>query len=273
LFRSNREKRLSLEDTDNMTIFASTEKGKAELKSGSTKLSTVALELMVMFDGKTPMSAIVKRVPGARPGEISEAVEALLRDRLVDIVRPGKTVEEDFGSFFEVPLEAMPDSVSAKFRAEAEKGVQSLDRAGYYIGVAQQAAAKKAPNNGSKYTVLLVEDNLPFITAVKMLLKLDGYEVRVASTRDEIVAALRGPALPDAILLDVNLPGTDGFSILARIRQHPALRTIPVIMLTAQASRADVLRGLSSGANGYITKPFEHESLMKSLRAVLGITE
>jgi CheY-like chemotaxis protein len=263
---------MSLEDTDNLTIFAPTEKGKAELKAGSTKLSTVALKLMVMFDGKSPMSAIVKRVSGARPGEIGEAVEALLRDRLVDVVRPGKTVEEDFGSFFEVPVEAMPDSVSAKFREEAEKGMQSLDRSGYYIGVAQQAAAKKPPNSGAKYSVLLIEDNVPFITAVKMLLKLEGYDVRVAGSRDEIVAALRAPALPDAILLDVNLPGTDGFSVLARIRQHPALRAIPVVMLTAQASRGDVLRGLSGGANGYITKPFEHEALMRSLRAVLGIT-
>ena len=264
---------MNLEDTDNLTIFAPTEKGKAELKAGSTKLSTVALELMVMFDGKSPISAIVKRVTGAQPGEIRDAVEALLRDKLVDIVRPGKTVEEDFGSFFEVPIEAMPDSVSAKFREEAEKGVQSLDRSGYYIGVAQQAPAKKVPNNGTKYSILLIEDNAPFITAVKMLLKLEGYEVRVASSRDEIVAALRAPAMPDAILLDVNLPGTDGFSVLARMRQHPALRTVPVIMLTAQASRGDVLRGLSGGANGYITKPFEHEALMKSLRAVLGVAD
>jgi two-component system, OmpR family, response regulator len=264
---------MSLEDTDNLTIFSPTEKGKAELKAGSTRLSTVALELMVMFDGKSPISAIVTRLAGARPGEIDEAVEALLRNKLVDIVRPGKTVEEDFGSFFEVPIDAMPDSVSAKFREEAEKGVQSLDRSGYYIGVAQQAPAKKAPNNGTRYSILLIEDNAPFITAVKMLLKLEGYEVRVASGREEIVAALRAPAMPDAILLDVNLPGTDGFSVLARMRQHPALRTVPVIMLTAQASRGDVLRGLAGGANGYITKPFEHESLMKSLRAVLGIAD
>ena len=262
---------MSLEDTD--AVYAPTEKGKAELKSGSTKLSTVALELMVMFDGKSPMSVIVKRVPGAQPGEIGETVEALLRERLVDIVRPGKAMEEDFGSFFEVPIEAMPEGVSAKFKEEAEKGLSALDRAGYYIGVAQQAAAKKPPNNGSKYAVLLIEDNMPFITAVKMLLRLDGYEARVASNRDEIVAALRGAALPDVILLDVNLPGTDGFSVLARIRQHPALRMIPVIMLTAQASRGDVLRGLSGGANGYITKPFEHEALMKSVRAVLGIAD
>jgi CheY-like chemotaxis protein len=172
---------------------------------------------------------------------------------------------------FEVPVDTMPESVPAEVRAEAEKGMLSLDSSGYYIGVAQQAAAKKAPNNGSKYSVLLIEDNLQFSTAVRMLLKLEGYEPRVASNREEIVAALRTAHLPDVILLDVNLPGTDGFDILARVRQHPALKAIPVIMLTAQTSRRDVLRGLAGGANGYITKPFEHEALVKSLRAVLGL--
>lgn len=264
---------MSLEDTDNLSIFRPTDKGKAELKAGSTKLSTIALELMVMFDGKSPMSAIVRRVTGARPGEISDTVAALLHDKLIDIAKPGDAAEGDFGSLFEVPVDAMPENVSAQFRDEAEKGLLSLDRSGYYIGVAQQAAARKAPNNGSKYSVLLVEDNLQFITALKMLLKLDGYEPRVASKRDEIVAALRTPPLPDVILLDVNLPGADGFDILARVRQHPALRAIPVIMLTAQTSRKDVLRALSGGANGYITKPFEHEALANSLRAVLGITD
>jgi CheY-like chemotaxis protein len=264
---------MSLEDTDNLTIFVPTEKGKKELKAGSTGLSAVALQLMVMLDGKSPVSAIAKRVPGAKPGEIGKAVEALFRDKLIDIVKRGTAVEEDFGSFFEVPLGAMPESVSAQFREEAEKGLQSLDRAGYYIGVARQAGERKAPNNGARYSILMVEDNAPFVTAVKMLLKLEGYEVRVSTNRDEIVAALRSAPLPDAILLDVNLPGTDGFSILVRVRQHPALQSIPVIMLTAQANRGDVLRGLSGGANGYITKPFEHEALMKSLRAVLGVTD
>jgi DNA-binding response OmpR family regulator len=167
----------------------------------------------------------------------------------------------------------MPENVSPEIRDEAEKGMLSLERSGYYIGVAQQAAAKKAPNSGSKYSVLLIEDNLQFSTAVRMLLKLDGYEPRVASTRDEVVAAFRASPLPDVILLDVNLPGTDGFDILARVRQPPTLRAIPVIMLTAQTSRKDVLRGLAGGANGYITKPFEHDALVKSLRAVLGLTD
>ena len=264
---------MDLEDTDNLTIFAPTEKGKKALKVGSTNLSVIAIELMVMFDGKSPIGAISRRMPDAKPGEVGRAVEALLKDKLIDVVKPGEAAEDDFGSFFEVPIEAMPDGVSARFRDEAEKGLQSLDRTGYYIGVARQAAATKTPTNGTRYAVLMIEDNVPFITAVKMLLKLEGYEVRVATNPDEIVAALRGVPLPDAILLDVNLPGTDGFSILARIRQHPALKPIPVIMLTAQASRGDVLRGLSGGADGYITKPFEHEALMNSLRAVLGVSD
>jgi len=225
-----------------------------------------------MFDGKSPLSAIAKRVTGARPGEIGDAVAVLLRGKFIDIVS-GKAPEGDFGAMFEVPVDTMPENAPAEIRDEAEKGMLSLDRSGYYIGVAQRAAAKKAPNSGSKYSVLLIEDNLQFSTAVRMLLKLEGYEPRVAGNRDEIVAALRVSPLPDVILLDVNLPGTDGFDILARVRQHPALREIPVIMLTAQTSRRDVLRGLAGGANGYITKPFDHEALVKSLRAVLGLTD
>jgi len=199
-------------------------------------------------------------------------VAVLLRGKFIDIVS-GKAPEGDFGAMFEVPVDTMPENAPAEIRDEAEKGMLSLDRSGYYIGVAQRAAAKKAPNSGSKYSVLLIEDNLQFSTAVRMLLKLEGYEPRVAGNRDEIVAALRVSPLPDVILLDVNLPGTDGFDILARVRQHPALREIPVIMLTAQTSRRDVLRGLAGGANGYITKPFDHEGLVKSLRAVLGLTD
>src|SRR5712691_1280867 len=129
---------MRLEDTDNLTIFAPNDKGRAELKAGSTRLSTIALELMVMFDGKSPMSAIAKRVTGARPGDISDTVAALLRDKFIDILGPRKTAEADFGSFFEVPVDAMPESVSGKFRDEAERGLLSLERSGYYIGVARQ---------------------------------------------------------------------------------------------------------------------------------------
>ncbi|MBM3347930.1 MAG: response regulator [Betaproteobacteria bacterium] len=75
---------------------------------------------------------------------------------------------------------------------------------------------------------------------------------------------------PDAVLLDVILPDANGFDILARIRQHPVLKAIPVIILTARATREDVLHGLAGGADGYITKPFDPDTLLRGVRAVLG---
>jgi hypothetical protein len=160
---------MSREDTSNLTIYAPTAKGKAELKAGSTQLSTTALKLMVMFDGRTVLSGVAKRAEGVPPGEVHEAVETLFRAKLIDVVKPGAVVDAEFGSFFEVPVDAMPESVSAKFRDEVDKGLQSLDRSGYYVSIAQQAAGKRAPANGSRYVVLLIEDNAPFITALKML--------------------------------------------------------------------------------------------------------
>lgn len=73
------------------------------------------------------------------------------------------------------------------------------------------------------------------------------------------------------VLLDVHLPDANGFDVLARIRQHAQLKLMPVIMLTAMASRDDVLRGLVAGANGYITKPYEREALLTGIKAVLGL--
>src|SRR5437660_7560856 len=137
---------MSLKDTDDLAIFTPTDRGKAELKAGSTKLSTIALELMVMFDGKTPMSAIVKRFAGARAGEIGDAVTALLRGKLIDIVS-GKTAEADFGAMFEVPVETVPESVPAETRDEAEKGMLSRGLRRCYIGARHLAAAKNTPDN------------------------------------------------------------------------------------------------------------------------------
>jgi CheY-like chemotaxis protein len=102
-------------------------------------------------------------------------------------------------------------------------------------------------------------------------LRRTGYFVRLAANRAEVSAQLSKPQVPDVVLLDVMLPDADGFDILRRIRKHPALREVPVIMLTGMATRGDVIRGMQGGADGYVTKPFEAEALMRALRTVLGL--
>jgi two-component system, OmpR family, response regulator len=69
----------------------------------------------------------------------------------------------------------------------------------------------------------------------------------------------------------VMLPDISGFDILQRVRGHPALRHVPIIMITGKATREDVMRALAAGANGYITKPFEFDVLTAAIKAVLGL--
>jgi DNA-binding response OmpR family regulator len=72
-------------------------------------------------------------------------------------------------------------------------------------------------------------------------------------------------------LLDVTLPDADGFDILRKIRQHTTLRAVPFIMVTGNATREGVLKGLAAGADGYITKRFDPDNLVATIRAVLGL--
>ena len=73
---------------------------------------------------------------------------------------------------------------------------------------------------------------------------------------------------PGLILLDVNMPRMDGFELLAAIRSHPALRRIPVVMLTTSAAEADILRGYDLGVNSYITKPVSFDGMVSAMRAM-----
>ena len=95
--------------------------------------------------------------------------------------------------------------------------------------------------------------------------------MRLATNREEIVAALRRRPVPDLALLDIRLPDADGFEVLARIRMHPILKEMPVVMMTALAARESVLTGLQLGADGYLTKPFKREVLLRVVDAVLGV--
>jgi two-component system OmpR family response regulator len=119
----------------------------------------------------------------------------------------------------------------------------------------------------------VVEDDPDLAKLLKTYLKLEGIETVVAANRAEVGEALRRPSVPDLVLLDVQLPDLDGFDVLLRIRAHPLLRLVPVIMLTGEATRAAVLKGLHGGADGYVTKPFQIDVVIKAVQTVLGPAE
>jgi DNA-binding response OmpR family regulator len=157
---------------------------------------------------------------------------------------------------------------AAAGRIDAEQGLAALRRSGFCVQIARE---RKAPRpRAEAANVVLVEDDAMLAHFTRTFLALAGHAVRVASHRAEIVEQIRRPPRPDLFLLDVELPDADGFDILRRIREHPVLHDVPVIMLTGAATRAAVIRGLAGGADGYITKPFDPDTLLQAVRTVLG---
>ena len=114
-------------------------------------------------------------------------------------------------------------------------------------------------------TILVVDDEPRIVDLVTTILETHGYRVIEAPDGDAALVALR-EHLPDLVLLDVMLPGQDGFTVLKEIR---AISNVPVIMLTVQASEADKVRGLELGADDYIAKPFGQRELVSRVRAAL----
>jgi type II secretory ATPase GspE/PulE/Tfp pilus assembly ATPase PilB-like protein/CheY-like chemotaxis protein len=116
--------------------------------------------------------------------------------------------------------------------------------------------------------VLLVEDEEQLRRVMKDLLQREGY--RVAEARDGIQALDEVDRFaPDVIILDLNLPGLDGYGVLAQLRSRPATREIPVLVLTAKGDEDNEVRVFELGADDFVTKPFRARSLTARIEAVL----
>lgn len=261
---------MNTKTVDLLDIPVPTEKGNEELRGGRTQLTTAALELLVRFDGKVSLAEVVDQAEGLSGEEIFETAQALARDGYVGVAGRESKLNLDMADLFGDKPEVRAASADPKQEEEAETGSEALDLDGYYVSIAK-AAEPRTPENGSNYSILVIEDDEGLKQALKLLLTLHQFEPRLATTRSEILAALSELPLPDVILLDVNLPDANGFDVLAKLRQVRRLKAIPVIMLTAQANREDVLRGITGRASGYITKPFENEILITAVKAVLGL--
>ena len=117
-------------------------------------------------------------------------------------------------------------------------------------------------------TILIVDDEPAGLHTLESILDGQGYQIVMAQSGPEALEKTR-QLLPDVILLDVMMPGMDGFEVCRTIRNDPLLAEIPILMLTALDDRKSLLIGLESGADDYITKPYDRYELRARL---LGIT-
>jgi two-component system phosphate regulon response regulator PhoB len=116
--------------------------------------------------------------------------------------------------------------------------------------------------------VLIVEDEAPLVTMLRYNLEKEGFDVLAAGDGEEALLRI-AERKPDVVLLDWMLPFVSGIEICRQIRRAPQTRTLPVIMLTARGEEGDRVRGLNSGADDYVVKPFSPSELIARLRALI----
>ena len=117
-------------------------------------------------------------------------------------------------------------------------------------------------------TVLIADDEPNIVSALEYLLRRHGHTVLVARDGEETLSQV-SLHQPDLVLLDVMMPVRSGYEVCQCLREHPDWRHIKVIMLSAKGRESEVEKGLTAGADLYVTKPFSTRDLMASITALL----
>jgi two-component system OmpR family response regulator len=261
-------------------VFTLTAEGEVQLKDAETSLSRLELELLVLVNGTSSVAQICARAAGTPAVAVIAALSALLFKKM--IFKAGASASAPapelgdigIGDFFKTGVYHVSSAgPTPENEREAKEGASDLLKQGYYVRIARRAPVERKPAAGARLSVMVIEDEPQLAKLLCTFFSIEGFETRTGANRAEIVEALRKPPVPDLVLLDAKLPDADGFEILGKLRQHPAFKSTAIVMLTGNTTREAVLRGLAGGADGYITKPFEVEVLMKAVRAVLGVPQ
>jgi two-component system alkaline phosphatase synthesis response regulator PhoP len=120
----------------------------------------------------------------------------------------------------------------------------------------------------SKKRILVVDDEVDLVETVRFSLELEGYDVLVTYNGEEALNQARKEN-PDLILLDLMLPKLDGYKVCRLLKFDERYKHIPILMLTAKTQEKDKAIGMETGANEYITKPFDMDELMKKVKEYL----
>src|SRR6195256_5167971 len=116
--------------------------------------------------------------------------------------------------------------------------------------------------------ILIIEDEEPLTLLLRYNLEAEGYDVDTTARGDEAEIKLK-ESVPDLIVLDWMLPGLSGIELCRRLRARPETKQLPIIMLTARGEESERIRGLATGADDYIVKPFSVPELLARIRALL----
>lgn len=126
---------------------------------------------------------------------------------------------------------------------------------------------KKVEKNGTAQ-ILIVDDEPNILVPLEFLIKQQGYKVEKALNGNEALEKMQ-QCHPDLVVLDVMMPGMDGFEVARKIRQDPRFNNTHIIFLTAKGAPADRLAGYANGGEIYLTKPFDNDDLIHTVKEII----
>jgi CheY-like chemotaxis protein len=136
----------------------------------------------------------------------------------------------------------------------------------------EEVVAAASPPGAVGATILVVDDAPPNVKLLRLILKDAGYRVLEAGSGPEALDILRREK-PDAMVLDVRMPGMTGYEVCQAVRRDPEFSTLPVIMVTALSLPEERIRGIEAGATDFISKPFNRKELLARLQSSLALAQ
>jgi DNA-binding response OmpR family regulator len=129
--------------------------------------------------------------------------------------------------------------------------------------------SSKRPAASTRKHIVVADDD-PSVASMLVRMLENAYDVEWAQDGPGALALVSRDPRPDLLLLDVMMPGFDGFGVAQRMKLIPAARRIPILFITARDAPDDIVRGIQVGARAYITKPFKMKALLEKVRKIVG---
>lgn len=248
-------------------IYHTSTAGRRAWEKGDASVPVAYRRILGMLASETHAD-VVRGYLRRYPDELVREWLAELEELGLVESHPDKAVHDlDFTGSFKPPQLIAEDR--AQLASDTRVAGSALSRQGVYLAaerIKNRPTSAKAP---ADTVVLIVEDDPDQLALAHLRVQMAGFAARTAISATALQEELVNQGPPDLLLLDIMLLDGDGFDILAGLRNHPAHALMPIVMLTVKDDPMDIQRGLSLGADGYVTKPYSKKLLEDVLSQVL----
>jgi CheY-like chemotaxis protein len=252
-------------------IYRRTEAGSDALKTDDVAVPSDYKRLLKLIEEDTHIDVVRGCLRQYPDGLIEEWLEELVELGFLDHAAPADPMDLDFTAYFAkgpATADALAED-AGKLEKDAKAAGSALSRSGAFFHperLKNRAPSHKKPEDT---VVMIVEDDPDQMALADLRVSMAGYRARVARSAAQLLEELKKDPQLDILLLDVNLPDGNGFDMLAKFRRHPNFALLPIVMLTSQDQVADIKKGLTLGADGYVTKPYSKSILIDAVSKVL----